>query len=71
MIWAELLGWTCEESELGRGPLVGERSESPETAATGLRAVVLAPGRCGEGRNGRGRWLWAPLGLRGVRFGLH
>ncbi|OWM76877.1 hypothetical protein CDL15_Pgr012488 [Punica granatum] len=51
--WAELLGWTCEESELGRGWLAGGRSGSPGTAAMRLRAAVLAPGRRGEGQNGR------------------
>ncbi|OWM63050.1 hypothetical protein CDL15_Pgr026224 [Punica granatum] len=34
-------------------------------------AAVLAPGRLDDDTRGCGRWLWAPLGLRGVRFGLH
>ncbi|PKI64928.1 hypothetical protein CRG98_014670 [Punica granatum] len=49
---------------MGRGPLAGGRSGSPGTAAMALRVAVLAPGRCDDGTRGRGRWLWALLGLR-------
>ncbi|PKI52641.1 hypothetical protein CRG98_026981 [Punica granatum] len=47
------LGWTCEATELDRGPLVEGRSGLPRTAAMTLRAAVLALGRRGEGWSGR------------------
>ncbi|PKI40629.1 hypothetical protein CRG98_038978 [Punica granatum] len=55
---------------MGRGPLAKGRPGSGGAAATRLRAAVLAPGRRDDGTRGLGRWLWAPLGLGGVRFGL-
>ncbi|PKI49436.1 hypothetical protein CRG98_030168 [Punica granatum] len=56
---------------MGQGPLADGRSGSLRTAATMRWAAVLAPGRLDDDTRGCGRWLWAPLGLRGVRFGLH
>ncbi|PKI53781.1 hypothetical protein CRG98_025787 [Punica granatum] len=46
-------GLDLQSREMGRGLLAGGRSGSPGTAATTLRAAVLAPGRLGEGWNGR------------------
>ncbi|OWM91490.1 hypothetical protein CDL15_Pgr017408 [Punica granatum] len=63
-------GLDLRKNELGRGPLAKGGRDRGAVAATVLRAAVLAPGRRDEGRNGRGRWLSAPLGLRGVRSGL-
>ncbi|PKI79452.1 hypothetical protein CRG98_000199, partial [Punica granatum] len=54
-------GLDLRKNELGRGPLAkGGRDRG---------AAVLALGRR-DGRNGRRIWLWALLGLRGVRSGL-
>ncbi|PKI37710.1 hypothetical protein CRG98_041899, partial [Punica granatum] len=42
-----------KKKELGRGPLTRGDRDRGAAAATVPREAVLAPGRCGEGRNGR------------------
>ncbi|OWM74858.1 hypothetical protein CDL15_Pgr004625 [Punica granatum] len=48
-------GLDLQSREMGRGLLAGGRSGSPGTAATTLRAAVLAPGRLGGSANLRCR----------------
>ncbi|PKI47832.1 hypothetical protein CRG98_031793 [Punica granatum] len=55
--WAELLGWTCEEREFGRGPLTQGGRGLRRTAAMAPRAMALAPRRRDDGPRGDSRAL--------------